>query len=349
MYPCAALDAPLALSLGKLVLVRANHFNPLNFRALLAVLPQAHQEALKMRARKLRQRVVNLIYSYGAPQLEQKLRDLGIGAGDAILMQSAFSTLNGFRGEASEVLDTVLKVIGPDGHLFMVSMPYSGAAADYLQDGKTFDVKRTPSQMGFLSELFRRRKGVLRSANPMHPVLAYGPRAEWLVTGHEELMYSCGEGSPFEKMLELDTKALLFDVDLDVLTFAHYLEHLFQDTAPARVYAAKPIETNIKDWNGTQRVISVYPFAREAMKLRNFAVLYEEVLRQKLVSHRRIGNTRLQLVRLKDVLRCGSEIVSRGGHIFARPGEPTRIKPARRGALGRVLDQLRPKQPRADS
>ena len=170
-----------------------------------------------MRARKLRQRAVQMIFSYDAHRLEQKLRALGIGAGDAILMQSAFSTLNGFEGEASEIVDCVLRIIGPDGHLFMVSMPYGGAAVDYLRGGTTFDVRRTPSQMGFLSELFRRRKGVLRSGNPMHPVLAYGPRAEWFVEAHEDLPHSCGEGSPFEKMLELDTKALLFDVDLDVL------------------------------------------------------------------------------------------------------------------------------------
>lgn len=329
--------------------LRVTHVHPLNLRALLALLPHAQQEALKVHARKLRKRLVNLMLGYDVTDLEKRLRDLGIGTGDAILMQSAFDSLNGFKGEPAEVVDCVLSIIGSTGNLFMVSMPYGGAAVDYLRSEHTFDVRRTPSQMGFLSELFRRRKGVLRSANPMHPVLAFGPRAEWLVAGHEDLAYSCGEGSPFEKMLELDTKALLFDVDLDVLTFAHYLEHVFRASAPAHVYASEAIQTTIKDRTGAIRVVAVYPFAREAMLLRNFAVLYEELLSRRLVSARRVGNTDLQLVRLRDVLSCGADIVSSGRHIFARPGEPTRIKPLRPRGFRKLLQSLHSKRQRGSA
>lgn len=279
--------------------------------------------------------------AYDAIALEAKLRALGISAGNAILMQSAFRELNGFGGEALDVIDCVLRIIGSDGHLFMVSMPYSGAARDYLREGKPFDVRRTPSQMGLISELFRRRRGVVRSANPMHPVLAWGRRAEWLVAGHEDLTHSCGEDSPFERMLELDTKTLLFDVDLDVLTFTHYLEHVFRDTAPAPVYAAESIDAEIVDRAGVHRRVAVYPFAPEAMKLRNFGVLYDELLARDLVVQGRLGNTRLQVVKLRDVLRCGATLVGRGRHIFAHPGEPTRIKPLRRGGLGRLFRRVR--------
>ena len=302
-------------------------------RALLELLPESRQQAIKARARKLRSRAFNRIYAYDAAQLNVKLRELGIGEGDAILMQSSFDNLNGFSGEAVEVIDCVLDILGPSGHLFMVSMPYSGAARDYLREAKPFDVRRTPSHMGFLSELFRRRKGVVRSANPMHPVVAWGPRAEWIIEGHEDLAHSCGENSPFEKMLELDTKAFLFDVDLDVLTFAHYLEHVLRDSAPVPVYTEQPIETEIVDRTGTRRRVAVYPFAPEAMKLRNFGVLYDELLARKLVSETRIGNTDLRLVKLRDVLACGKELVRRGSHIFAQPGEATHIKPRRAGGI----------------
>jgi aminoglycoside 3-N-acetyltransferase len=313
------------------------HSNLLNPRAWLSLLPESQQQSFKATARKLRARAASVVYSYDKKELAAKLRSMGIASGDAILMQSSFSNLNGFSGEAVDVIDCVLDVIGPEGHLFMVSMPYSGAARDYLLEGKPFNVRRTPSQMGLLSELFRRRKGVIRSANPMHPVLAMGPRAEWLVAGHEDLQYSCGEDSPFERMLELDTRALLFDVDLDVLTFAHYLEHVLRDSAPAPVYSSAPIEADIIDRSGEQRRVAVYPFAPEAMKLRNFGVLYEELLGRNLVTRGRVGNTNLQLTSLRDVLMCGVALVDRGSHIFAKPGEPTHIKPERPGALGRLL------------
>ena len=306
-------------------------------RVLLELLPKSSQEAVKATLRKYRARAVRILYSYSASDLGTRLRNLGVGPGDAILMQSSFHELNGFDGEASDVIDCVLQAIGPTGHLFMVSMPYSGAAVDYLRSGNTFDVNRAPSHMGLISELFRRRKGVLRSANPMHPILAWGPRADWVVAGHEDLEHSCGEHSPLAKMLDLDTKALLFDVDLDVLTFTHYLEHTFQSSAPAPVYAADPIAVNVIDRARAHRTVRVYPFAPEAMRLRNFGVLYDELLERRLVAEDRIGNTRLKLVSLRSVLSCGADIVGRGGHIFARPGEPTRIKPARRRGITAFL------------
>lgn len=296
---------------------------------------------MKAAARKIRTRAYSLVYSYGTTELEAKLRAMGIGRGDSLVLQSAFNRLNGFSGDAIDVINCILEILGPDGNLFMMSMPYDGSARDYLQQGKPFNVRRTPSQMGLLSELFRRKKGVLRSANPMHPVLAYGPKAAWLIAGHEDLAYSCGENSPFERMLELDTKALLFDVDLEVLTFMHYLEHKFRDSAPVDVYTAEPISGIIIDQKGVEKHFAVYAFAGEAMKLRNFGVVYDEVLRRGLVRAGRVGNTNLQLVRLRDVLACGAELGSAGVRIFARPGEPTRVKPLRTGQHPRRAQKRR--------
>jgi aminoglycoside 3-N-acetyltransferase len=313
----------------------------LTARGIISLLPETQQQSLKFTARKLRAHAFHAAFSYGVPELEAKLRKLGIREGDAILMQSAFSDLNGFAGEALDVLDCVMRILGPDGHLFMVSMPYTGSARSYLQEGKPFDVRRTPSQMGLLSELFRRRKGVVRSANPMHPVLAWGPKAAWLIDGHETLSYSCGEDSPFERMLSLETKALLFDVDLDVLTFTHYLEHAFQDSAPTPVYASTSIEALIVDGTGKQRNVALFPFAPEAMKLRNFGVLYDELIRRGLVQENRVGNTDLRSVHLRDVFECGQDMVSRGQHIFAHQGEPTHIKPIRAGRSHSILARLR--------
>jgi aminoglycoside 3-N-acetyltransferase len=305
----------------------------LNARKLISLLPVKWQQSLKAILRTARKRVYKSLFAYAPAQLEKELRALGLESGSAVIMHSSFSSLNGFSGEASDVLDRLMTILGPQGHLLMVSMAYSGSARDYLQSGAAFDVRRTPSQMGFLTEVFRRRKGVVRSANPMHPILAWGPRAAWVIDGHENLHYSCGPGSPFERMLELDAKALLFDVDLDVLTFTHYLEHTFQDSAPAEVYSAEPIETQIVDRAGVHRSVSVYPFSPDASKLRNFGVLYDDVIEQGLVRRARVGNTTLQVVALRDILARCAALVERGGHLFARPGEPTRVKPLRKKTL----------------
>jgi aminoglycoside 3-N-acetyltransferase len=122
-------------------------------------------------------------------------------------MHSAFNAFNGFSGGPQQIIDCVLNVIGDSGNLLMVSMADTGSTEDYLKAVETFDVIKTESSMGIITEIFRRKKDVVRSLNPAHPILAFGPDAKWIISDHDKTMYSCGKGSPFEKMLELNSKA----------------------------------------------------------------------------------------------------------------------------------------------
>ena len=135
----------------------------------------------------------------------------------------------GSRGGPQQIIDCILNVIGDAGNLLMVSMPYTGTTDDYLKAVKIFDVIKTESSMGIITEIFRRNKDVVRSLNPAHPILAFGPDAKWIVSDHDKTMYSCGKDSPFEKLLELDAKALFFDVPFRTMTFFHYLEDKSKD------------------------------------------------------------------------------------------------------------------------
>ncbi len=313
----------------------------MNLTRLLSWLPHGTRENVRDRARRARARAIAVWRSYTVRELEAALRALGVSEGDSLVVHAAFRPLNGFRGEPVHIIDCLLDIIGPHGHLMMLSMPYGGTAREYLDSHPVFDVRRTPSRMGVLSECFRRRRGVLRSLNPLHPVLAWGARAEWLVEGHETLAHSCGRGSPFERMLALDTKALFFDVGLETLTFAHYLEELFSDTAPVPVYAESPVDVSVVDAKGQQRRASVYPFAPEALQLRNFSVLYDALIGARLVSQSRVGNTRLRLTRLADVVDEATRLHDRGVHIYAAPGSDARVPPAPPGTAIRVAARVR--------
>ncbi|MEO8200757.1 MAG: AAC(3) family N-acetyltransferase [Gemmatimonadota bacterium] len=305
-------------------------------RALLSLLPTSHQERLVTAARLIRYRAIRATLDYSPTELEAALRRFGICEGDAVLIQSAFRPLNGFTGDAKHIIDCILGIIGDEGHLFMVSMPYGGSARDYLASGRPFDVRRTPSMMGVLSESFRRRAGVVRSANPLHPVLAWGPRAEWIVAGHENLPHSCGPDSPYARMLSLNTKALLFDVGLEVLTFTHYLEHAFQDSAPVPVYTREPVRTEIIDRGGNRQTVAVYPFTSEAMQRRNFGILYDRLIAGGHVQRERLGNTVMQLVALESVVTVGTSLVHEGNHIYGALGQPVRVAPRKRTVWQRI-------------
>jgi aminoglycoside 3-N-acetyltransferase len=104
----------------------------------------------------------------------------------------------------------------------------------YYRANPVFDVRRQPSEMGLLSELFRRRKGVSRSLHPTHSVCALGPLADELTTGHHLCPTTFGEGTPFGAM----TKHRTVIVGLGTwyfrsLTQVHAAEDMLGDRFPA--------------------------------------------------------------------------------------------------------------------
>ena len=69
-----------------------------------------------------------------------------------------------------ELLGMLLDLCGPEKTLAMPAFyfgdPAIGGVRATFESNPHFDVRRTPSQMGLLTELFRRSKGVLREPSP---------------------------------------------------------------------------------------------------------------------------------------------------------------------------------------
>jgi aminoglycoside 3-N-acetyltransferase len=153
-----------------------------------------------------------------------------------------------------------------------------------------------------ITEIFRRKKDVVRSLNPAHPILAFGPEARWIVSNHDQTMYSCGEGSPFEKILELNAKAFFFDVSFRAMTFFHYLEDRFKDTAPVR--------------NGNEMRVKTHVFSKESRENRSMQLIERELKNKNLIKTDSIGNTKLTLVNLKNIVGVAEQLVNSGMHFY---------------------------------
>ena len=250
--------------------------------------------------------------SYGKPELIRALRSLGIERGNALMVHSSFSTVSGFTGSPNDFVDALMDVVGPEGHLLMVSMPYMSSTFAYLQNGKIFDVRKTLSHMGVVSETFRRRPGVLRSQHPTHPILAFGPRAAWFVGDHEKCLYPCGLGTPFDKLFQLGGKVLFVNASFFTLTFFHYLEERIKERIDFSLFFPEPFEVPFIDLNGNRQVMRTYVYTLEANRRRRPQVLKDELDRQELIKYRRVGNSYLQLVCTEDAIRCLDEMAARG-------------------------------------
>jgi aminoglycoside 3-N-acetyltransferase len=265
---------------------------------------------------KAKRSIIKRFLSYTPSQFEEKMKEMGLTDGDSVYMHSAFNPFNGFLGGPLSIIDCIINVIGSSGNLMMVSMPSTEFTGDYLSRVNTFDVIKTESSMGIITEIFRRKKDVLRSLSPAHPILAFGPDAKWVISDHEKTMYSCGKGSPFEKILELNAKALFFDVPFWTMTFFHFLEDKFKDLSPIELYDDDPIESTVIDSNGSQITVKTYVFSEMARKRRSARALDHSLRSRNLMKTAKIGNTELILVNLSDVINCSQDLVNSGIHFY---------------------------------
>jgi aminoglycoside 3-N-acetyltransferase len=211
-------------------------------------------------------------------------------------------------------VNALAELVGEKGNLLMVSIPFRGAAYDYLVLNKPFHVNKTISMMGLITEIFRRRGGTLRSLHPTHPVLAFGKDAQWLVADHDRCLYPCGPGSPFDKFRQLKGKILFFDVPFGAITFFHYVEDLLKDRLPFPVYDDRLFSVNAVDSKGEKRIIQSYTFNKDIP--RSAEKLEAEMLRQGKILRGRIGNSQFLLVTAEDVVTCQTAMVEAGNYPY---------------------------------
>jgi aminoglycoside 3-N-acetyltransferase len=141
-----------------------------------------------------------------------------------------------YTGNVTELLDALTELCGPERTLAMPAFFFGGAegsAEAYYRAAPHFDARRQPSQMGLLSELFRRRAGVRRSLHPTHSVCAAGPLADELLAGHHTAGTTFGAGTPFAVMAEHRTAIVGIGTQyFRCLTQVHAAEDLLGERYP---------------------------------------------------------------------------------------------------------------------
>jgi len=141
-----------------------------------------------------------------------------------------------YKGSALELLKALIEYCGPERTLVMPAFNFGEdgeGAREILKKNPRFDLRRTPSQMGLLTELFRRSKGVLQSRHPAYRVAALGPQAEALISGHELASRGMGPGTPFDYMAKHNAQIIGIGKGFQVMTQAHHVESLMGESWPA--------------------------------------------------------------------------------------------------------------------
>ena len=138
-----------------------------------------------------------------------------------LAMHSSFRSVGPVERGAETLIDSVLDALGPDGTLMVPTHTYNYC----LWSTRPYDRDETPSRVGALTELIRRRDGAHRSLHPTHSVAAIGADAAALTQGHLNSSPT-GPGCPWDRLRLAGGDVLMLGTRLDTCTIIHLAECL---------------------------------------------------------------------------------------------------------------------------
>jgi aminoglycoside 3-N-acetyltransferase len=261
----------------------------------------------------IKPRIVQTVWGYDGNDLLKSLRHLGLRQGDLIMVHCGFTPLSGFSGTPQDLIETFLSAVGAGGTVAMMSMPYHGISSyQYLCQGKPFDVRRSISMVGIVTEVFRRRPDVIRGIHPTHPVAAMGAQAEWLVSGQGREVSPFGNQSPFARLVELNGKVLLYDVPFNTMTFEHYLEHSILESLPVALYRPEPIVGLVIDREGQCYKLQTLVLSDAIHEVRRSEILEAALLSCRAMRQAKIGRAKLMLGEAAAMVSTVQDMVEQG-------------------------------------
>jgi aminoglycoside 3-N-acetyltransferase len=184
------------------------------------------------------QHILNTPEFQSKATLKDQLSELGIIAGDHIMVHASMKAMGWVAGGPQAIVEALIETVTIEGTIVMAAQSADNSEPSYWMlppvpeewhepiraEWPAFDPHLTPLRgMGKIAECFHRHPKTIRSMHPAHSFMAWGLHAEEWMKDHP-LEDSFGEGSPLGKMMKSKVKILLIGVDFDVCTALHYAE-----------------------------------------------------------------------------------------------------------------------------
>ncbi|QQO55144.1 MAG: AAC(3) family N-acetyltransferase [Thiohalocapsa sp. PB-PSB1] len=225
-----------------------------------------------------------------------------------------------YTGNSLQLLGMLIDLCGPKRTLVMPAFyfgdPRYQGAMDTFTHQPRLDLRRTPSQMGLLTELFRRWPGVLHSKHPVYRVTALGPLAAKITAGHELADTPTGRGTPFDAMAELDASILGIGKTSDVLTQVHHPESVLGDDFPVP-WQAQPRQIDMTLVDGAEEI--AFAFGNRALLWRRNMHKLKGIMGRKDLREWRFHGVPMFATRAGLVSRKLIDAAARGQTIYDPP------------------------------
>jgi aminoglycoside 3-N-acetyltransferase len=212
-----------------------------------------------------RRRIRESLRALSERDFDNILREnLQICQGDVVFIHSS---LDGLKLDFSwlRIMQLLRNAVGKEGTLLFPTYP-KPSSLQFLREGHVFDVRRTPSFMGALTEIARRTPGAVRSLHPTKSVCALGPAAEMLCAAHHGSPYPYDSNSPYFKFLDLKAKAIGLGITTARMSFVHTVDDYFKQAFPVRVYDPELFHATCVDQYDRQIIVNTYAHDMSMMK-----------------------------------------------------------------------------------
>ncbi len=155
-------------------------------------------------------------------EILEKLRKVGVKEGDIIYTASFMPILGNSPSLMNDTIDALVEAVGKEGTVIMPVFNW-----DYCS-GAVFDPVETPSQVGVLTEAFRKHAGVLRSITPPWCTFAAsGQKAKEIVEIKGTSPF--GPDSITQYLYDINARYILIGCNYsDAVIHLHWLEEKFE-------------------------------------------------------------------------------------------------------------------------
>jgi len=184
--------------------------------------------------------------------------DLGLTAGDLVYVHSGMDGLS-LAFPFYRILFLIQQVIGPSGTVLFPTYPnHRMSSYEYLQQGKIFDVRRTPSYTGILTEFARRERHAVRSLHPTKSVCAIGPAAREITATHHLSPYPYDTCSPYYKLIEGGGRIIGLGASTNYISFGYCVDDALKEKFPVRVYHEQVFDAACINYQGERVIVRTY-------------------------------------------------------------------------------------------
>lgn len=243
------------------------------------------------------------------------VNDLGLTNGDTVFVHSSIDQLNlGFP--FYRVLPLLQQVVGTRGTLVFPTYPKL-PSYEFLRRGQVFDIKKSPSYTGILTEVARRQTNAVRSLHPTKSVCAIGPHARDLTSDHHQSPYPYDVCSPYHKIIEVGGKIVGIGVSTANMSFVHCVDDALRDNFPVQPYHSELFAAKCINALGQGTIVETYAHDLQKMN-HNIPRFMRTHIRTHECIDLLIGGFRFFRADAKKLFAAMSELAANGKTIYPR-------------------------------